>query len=184
MGADVTTWAPRIVSAYDRGSLGHVVDVGGGNGTLLASVLGAYPGLRGTVFEQPVTSEAACATLTAAGLDERSEVVSGSFFHRLPPGAEGYLLCAILHDWDDEAARAILRRCAEAAGGAGRVFVIEKTGADGESPRIDMDLRMLAYFGGRERGLSELIALAADAGLREAAVHPAGELSVLELTAS
>lgn len=184
MGRDVARWAVQIVPAYDWGTLGHVVDVGGGDGTLLQALLDAYPTLRGTVFDQPRTVDAARARLTAAGLDGRSTVIPGDFFDAVPPGAGGYLLSAILHDWDDGAARAILRRCAEAAGDGGRVFVIEKTGADGESPRTDMDLRVLAYFGGRERGVAAIAALGLQAGLSTAAVHPAGDLSIIELTAA
>jgi len=120
---------------------------------------------------------------TAAELADRSQVVAGSFFDPLPPGAGGYLLCAVLHNWNDEAARAILRRCAQAAGTDGAVFVVEKIGADGESVGTEMDLRALAYFGGRERGVAELTTLAADAGLDLAAVHPAGTLAIVELTA-
>lgn len=183
MGADVAADAPAIVSAYDWGSLGHVVDVGGGNGALLTAMLRAHPALRGTVLDLPDTAEAARTALTAAGVADRSDVVPGSFFDPLPPGAGGYLLSAILHDWDDDAARAILRRCAEAAGTDGAVFIVEKIGADGESLRTGMDLRMLAYFGGRERGVAELTALAADSGLSVAAVHPAGGLAIVELTA-
>lgn len=183
MGADVAAWAPAVVAAHDWGSLGHVIDVGGGNGTLLAALLAAYPGLQGTVFDLPEATEAARETFTAAGLSERSAVVSGSFFDPLPSGAGGYMLCAILHDWGDEAAGSILRRCAEAAGATGKVFVVEKTGADGDSPRTDMDLRMLVYSGGRERGVAELTALAGQVGLGVATVHRAGDLSILELRA-
>jgi hypothetical protein len=184
MGADVAAWAPLVVAAYDWGSLGHVIDVGGGDGTLLVALLNAHQGLRGTVLDQPQTAEAARKKLQAAGFGDRCDVVSGSFFDPLPPGAGGYVLCAILHDWDDEAAQAILRRCAQAAGRTGTVFVVEKTGFDGESPRTDMDLRMLVYFGGRERGVAELTALAVESGLRLVAVHPSGDLSVLELMAT
>jgi hypothetical protein len=184
MGADVAAWAPAVLAARDWGPLGHVIDVGGGDGTLLAALLRAHPSLRGTVFDQPSTAQAARTTLTAAGLADRSDVVPGSFFDPLPAGAGAYVLSAILHDWNDESARAILRRCAEAAGKAGIVFVVEKTGADGESPRTSMDLRMLAYFGGRERGVAELTALAASAGLRRVAVHRGGDLSIIEFTAS
>jgi hypothetical protein len=183
MGADVTAWAPAIVAACDWGSLGHVVDVGGGNGSLLAALLREHPALRGTVVDLPSTAEAARTALTVAGLADRSQVVAGSFFDPLPPGAGGYLLCAVLHNWNDEAARAILRRCAQAAGTDGAVFVVEKIGADGESVGTEMDLRALAYFGGRERGVAELTTLAADAGLDLAAVHPAGTLAIVELTA-
>jgi hypothetical protein len=184
MGSDIAADAPAIVSAYDWGSLRHVIDVGGGNGALLAAMLSSHPALRGTVFDQPHTSKAARRTLAAAGLADRSDVLAGSFFDPLPPGAGGYLLSAIIHDWGDDAARTILRRCAEAAGTDGAVFIIEKIGADGETLRTGMDLRMLAYFGGKERGVAELTALAADSGLKVAAVHPAGTLSILELTAA
>ena len=75
-----------------------------------------------------------------------------------------------------------MRRCAEAAGTQGRVFVAEKMVTDTDT-RTEMDLRVLPYFGGRERGVPELTALAADAGLRIAAVHPAGTITIMELTA-
>ena len=183
MGFDVAAWAPAIVSAYDWGSLGHVIDVGGGNGSLMIALLAEHAALRGTVVDLPRTAGVARERLTTAGLPERSDVVAGSFFDPLPPGAGGYLLVAIIHDWDDEDARAILHRCAEAAGAHGRVFVVEKIGSDGVSPNTEMDLRMLAYFGGRERGLGELTALAEDSGFDVAAVHSAGAISIIELCA-
>lgn len=181
MGHDVAADAPDIVSAYDWGSLGHVIDVGGGNGALLIALLTAHPAMRGTVFDLPATAEAARRALTAAGLAGRADVVPGSFFDPLPPGAGGYLLSAILHNWNDDAACAILRRCAEAAGTEAPVFVVEKIGADGESLRTGMDLMMLVYFGGKERGVAELTVLAERAGFRVARVHPAGKLAIVEL---
>lgn len=181
MGSDVASWARDIASAYDWGSLAHIVDVGGGNGTLLAALLVEYPTLRGTVLDQAATVTAARETLRAADLEHRSDVVAGSFFDPLPPGADGYVLSAILHDWDDDSARTILRRCAEAAAPRGRIFVIENTGSDGESPSTAMDLRMLAYYGARERGVAAISALAADSGLHTAAAHQAGNLSIVEL---
>ena len=182
MAADVTAWAPNIVAAYDWGSLGHLVDVGGGNGALLAALLLQHPRLRGTVLDLPGAALAARGTLAAAGLADRAHAVAGSFFDPLPPDAGGYLLCAILHDWDDQAALAILRRCAEAAGAGGRVLVVEKLATEAD-PRTEMDLRVLAWFGGRERDLAQLTALAEAAGLRVAAVHPAGATPVVELAA-
>src|ERR1700687_2356232 len=128
MGCDVAADAPDMVSAYDWGSLGHVVDVGGGNGALLIALLTAHPALRGTVFDQPATAEAAREALKAAGFGDRADVVAGSFFDPLP-GADGYLLSAILHDWDDEAAVRILTRCEEAAGPEAPVFVAGQSGS-------------------------------------------------------
>jgi O-methyltransferase domain len=184
MGVDVSADAPDVAAGYDWDSLGHLVDVGGGNGALLAVILREHPTLRGTVLDLPATVEAARTMLAEAGLADRSDVVAGSFFDPLPPGAGGYLLSAIVHDWDDASARAILRRCAEAAGPDGAVFVVEKIlGADGETLRTGMDLRMLAYFGGKERGVAALTALAGDAGLRLVAVHPAGPMAIIEYRA-
>jgi hypothetical protein len=182
MGADVALEAPAIVAAYDWGSLGQVVDVGGGNGTLLIALLRAYPDLRGAVVDLPSAAEAARNALNAAGLSARSEAIAGSFFDAIPAGAGGYLLSAVVHNWDDEPARAILGACARAAAPAGRVFVIERVTAGGEPPSTSRDLRMLVYFGARERNLDELTALAAEAGLHRVAVHDAEVNSILELS--
>ncbi|MFD7703702.1 methyltransferase [Streptomyces caelestis] len=184
MGADLAaTRRADIVSGYDWGSLGHVVDVGGGDGSLLIALLSAHPRLRGTVVDLPATVGKARTALADAGLADRADAVAGDFFEPLPPGAGGYLLSSVIHDWDDDGARAILSRCAQAARPGGRVLVVERVGADGESPGTAMNLRMLAYYGGKERGVAELSALAGECGLVVTAVHPAGALSVLELTA-
>lgn len=181
MGADVSSDAPAIAAGYDWGALGHVIDVGGGNGALLIHILNRHPTLRGTVFDLPDTAEAARVQVAAAGLADRADAVAGSFFDPIPPGAGGYLLSAILHDWDDASAQAILRRCAEAASPTGRVFIVEKIGGDGQTLRTGMDLRMLVYFAGRERSAAELAAIGQACDLRLAAVHPAGPLAILEL---
>ncbi|MEU6889832.1 methyltransferase [Streptomyces viridosporus] len=138
--------------------------------------------MRGTVVDLPDTAATARTALADAGLADRGDAVAGDFFEPLPPGAGGYLLSSVIHDWGDDEARAILRRCAQAARPGGRVLVVERIGADGESPGTAMDLRMLAYYGGKERGVAELSVLAEQCGLAVAAVHPAGALSVLELT--
>jgi O-methyltransferase len=182
LGADVAERSPGIVTGYDWGSLGHVVDVGGGDGSLLIALLSEYPNLRGTVVDLPSAAETARKALTAAGLAHRGDVVAGSFFDPLPPGAGGYVLSLIIHDWADDEARAILRRCAEAAGADGSVFVIETIGDDGDAPHTGMDLRMLVVYGAKERGVAELAALGADVGLRLAGVHRAGPSVIVELT--
>ena len=179
MGADVSADAPLIVSAYDWGALGHVVDVGGGDGTLLIALLTEYATLRGTVVDMPDTAEAARKMLDAAGLSDRADAVAGDFFGELPAGAEGYLLSAVVRDWGDDDARAILRNCAAAAGEDGAVLVIEKIT---DALWTETDLRGLTQFGGgRERDVPELTALAESAGLAVAAVHTAGAIAIVEL---
>jgi precorrin-6B methylase 2/predicted transcriptional regulator len=181
MGSDVDAEAPAIVAAYEWGSLEHVVDVGGGNGSLLIALLTAFPTLRGTVVDLPGASEAARQKLARAGLAQRADVVAGSFFDPLPHGAAGYLLSAVIHNWSDDAAREILRRCARAAEGGGAVFVVERPTAEETSSSTARDLRMLAYFGGRERSLAEIAALATESGLEVVAVHPAPPNAIVEL---
>lgn len=176
-----------IAAGYDWGALSHVIDVGGGKGALLAAILARHPGMRGTLVELARPAAAAAATLAAAGIDERCEIVTGSFFEPLPAGADAYVLSGVLHDWDDERALAILRRCAEAAGASGRMLVIEEglfddAGASGL--RSEMNLRMLAYTGGRERTLGELAELASGVRLRVSSVHRVTSYrSIVELRA-
>lgn len=183
MSAAVRARAGEIVAGYDWATLRHVVDVGGGDGSLMVALLTGHPGLRGTVVDLPDIAAAARASLAEAGLADRSHVVAGSFFDPLPAGAGGYVLSLVTHNWSDQDVRTILRRCAEAAGSEGSVLVVERIRAEGGSPHTGMDLRMLVYTGGKERGVTELVGLAGDAGLRVTAVHPAGELTIVAFAA-
>src|SRR4029453_9354512 len=135
-----TSLRPTIGDRWDMWSRAVVA-----MGALLAALLREHPDLRGTVLDLPGAAETARTALTAAGLADRADIVASSFFDPLPPGAGGYLLCAVMHDWDDGSARAILRRCAEAAGTHGGVFVVEKFVTDSDH-RTEMDLRVLVYF--------------------------------------
>ncbi|WP_245252030.1 acetylserotonin O-methyltransferase [Streptomyces sp. KCTC 0041BP] len=191
-GASFDTWmsssapdrAQAIIAGYAWGDLGDLVDVGGGNGSLLVALLRAFPQLNGTLVDMSEPAATAQRALEAAGLTDRGRAVVGSFFDPLPKGAKGYLLSLIIHDWGDAEAVEILARCAEAAGADGSVFVVENLGADGETPPAGMDLRMLAFSGGKERGLAELAGLAERAGLRIVARHGAGTLSIVEMAAA
>lgn len=173
---------PAVAGAYNWGALDHVVDVGGGNGSLLIALLNTYPRLRGTLVELPRPAAAASAAFMSAHLHDRADIVTGSFFHSLPANAGGYLLSSVVHDWDDSDAVAILRRCAQAAGQRGKVLLVEQTQPQGgKAMRTAMNLRMLAYFRGRERSLDELTSLAAAANLTVTSVHPVGFRSILEM---
>ncbi|WP_017608887.1 methyltransferase [Nocardiopsis xinjiangensis] len=180
MGARMVEHARNLSGMYGWGSLTDVVDVGGGNGTLLAVLLGRFPRLRGTVLDLEGPARTARETFRYAGLDDRADAVAGSFFDPLPPGRDAYLLCWVLHDWDDDSALAILRRCAEAAGPTGQVLVAEYGGDDRQVTEVDV--RMLAYFNGRERGAEGLSALAAEAGLCLAGEHSLHGITLTEFT--
>lgn len=166
-----------LVDGYDWGRFGHIVDVGGGSGTLLAAVLGAHPDMRGTLVERN-------ATIERNALSDRIGYLAGNFFDELPPGADAYVLLNVVHNWGDTQATAILRRCAEATGRHGRVLVIETVvGAGGDEAGLArLDLLMLLTCGGRERTSEQYAELAEKAGLALRSVHPTGSgLSILEL---
>jgi len=155
---------PEIQVTGGWESVRTVVDVGGGTGSLLAEILRARPGVRGTLVDLPATVARSAETFRAAGVAERVTAVGQSFFDPLPAGADLYLLKSVLFDWPDREASAILRRCAEAARPAGRVLVLNGVSPD-EEGAASPELMMLVLVGGRERTLAEFRELARSAGL-------------------
>jgi hypothetical protein len=163
-----------VLAAYDFGRFGTVVDVGGGNGALLAALLAAHPHLRGILFDQPHVVSGAPPVLEAAQVVDRCEIVGGSFFSSVPEGGDAYVLKSIIHDWEDEECVAILRSCRSAMSEEAAVLVIERDlGAPNENPAAKLsDLNMFVMPGGRERTLDEYATLFERAGLRRLAAHP------------
>jgi O-methyltransferase domain/Dimerisation domain len=163
-----------LLDAFDFGRFATVVDVGGGNGALLSALLGAYPAMRGIVFDQPHVVVNARSTLEAAGVADRCAVVGGSFFEEVPQGGDAYALKSVLLDWEDGEAAAILRVCRNAMTPGARLLVIERiVGAPNEDPRTKFsDLNMLVAPGGRERTIEECRALLESAGFRLAEATP------------
>ncbi|MEU7023883.1 methyltransferase [Streptomyces sp. NPDC046203] len=164
MAASMECVVPALLAEGDWQDVRHVVDVGGGSGTLLAAVVGSRPDMRGTLVDLERPAAEAVRNLAAAGLDGRCEVVAGSFFDPLPAGADVYLLANVLLNWADEQAVDILRRCAEAVDSGGRVMVLEGM-LDVQTDQTDLDLRMLVYLDGRMRTTEELRELGGEAGL-------------------
>jgi hypothetical protein len=171
-----TSWevAQAIAAAYDFGSFEAVIDVGGGDGIVLAAILQRYPHLRGAVLDQPHVMEDARQVAARYGVDGRTRLVAGDFFEAVPPG-DVYVLKTILHDWDDARAARILQRCREAMSPRGRVLVVEgllpERAVQGEN-RFLGDVMMLVETGGRERTEREYRALFAAAGLALSEIRP------------
>jgi hypothetical protein len=153
-----------IAGTYDFSRFTHIVDVGGGRGSLLSAIMRAHPRVRGTLFDQ--------AHVVADVKIEGVEVVGGSFFEAVPRGGDAYVLKWIIHDWDDDDAVAILRTCAAVLDGDARVVLIER---DLTVPAASwLDLQMLIMLGGRERTEEEYAALFRTAGLESAGATPIG----------
>lgn len=155
--------APQIAERFDWSRFSEIVDVGGGDGNVLETILRAHPTLRGQVVDLPPSAAAAAERFAAAGLTDRATAVPGSFFDPLPAGADAYVLSDIVHNWDDDNVRKILTRCREAAAPDSTVVVIESI--RGQDASTAIDLGMLMCFGGRERTVDEIAMLASDSGL-------------------
>jgi ubiquinone/menaquinone biosynthesis C-methylase UbiE len=176
-----------VVATYDFSGFGTIMDVGGGNGELLAGILKANPGLRGVLFDQPHVIERARKKIGGLGLRDRCSLASGDFFKELPAGCDAYVFKSVIHDWNDEQAAAILRNCHRAMEPGAKVLLVE-----GVYPvRIDQsetsrgvtgnDVNMLVCTGGRERSEREFQALFEAAGLRFLGIVPTqSRVSVVE----
>ena len=190
--ADRTAPAARdMLQAYDFGRFRTLMDVGGSYGALLAAILQVRPGLTGQVFDLPSLREASTAYLERMGVADRARFTGGSFFEEIPAGADAYMLKSIIHDWDDAEAVQILRNCAAAAGGEGRVLVMDRIAPElaGEDPAdrftLQSDLMMLTANGGLERTLKEFQAIYDQAGLKLQSVTPtAAGFAVMETRAA
>jgi hypothetical protein len=167
-----------ITRAYDFSGVRSLVDVGGGHGLLLATVLRAYPAMRGVLFDLPEVVAGAAPALEAAGIADRCAVVGGDFFAAVAPGGDAYVLRQIIHDWDDARAAAILTNCRRAMRDGGMVLVVERAIAPDHRQamaELHLDMEMLVNVGGIQRTEAEHRALFAASGLRLSAVVPLGD---------
>jgi hypothetical protein len=173
-----------ITASYDFSSIQTLVDVAGGEGLLIASILKSNPTLKGVVFDQPHVIERAKRFLEVEGLLERCQQAAGNFFESVPEGGDAYILKYIIHDWDDERAIAILKQCHKVMPDNGKLLVVEKVIPPGNQPSISkfFDLHMLAVTsGGRERTEAEYRALFEKAGFKLTRIVPTQrEVSIIE----
>jgi hypothetical protein len=173
-----------VISAYDFSSFGTVIDVGGGQGTLLATILQATANARGVLFDLPHVIASARTTIGQAGQSTRCEFRDGNFFDAVPSGGDAYLLKKIIHDWDDNRAISILQNCRRAIPRAGRLLLIEPIIPPGNGPSFNklLDLLMLVWTGGgKERTEAEHLTLLASAGFELARIIPtASPVSIIE----
>ena len=176
-----------VTAAYDFSRLGTLVDVGGGQGALISSILAANPALRGILFDIPPVIESARGRIGEAGLAGRCELVAGDFFASVPAGGDAYVLKWVIHDWDDEHGVAILGSCRRAMARDGRLLLVERVVPERVDQSADTqgivlgDLNMLLWTGGRERTAAEYRALLASGGFTLARIVPtATQFSIIE----
>ena len=169
-----------IVEAYDFSKFRRIVDVGGGHGLLLATILSANPHLRGVLYDLP-SVVAGASTLRQEAISERYEVIGGDFFEEVPAGADAYVLKGIIHDWNDHAALKILKNCRQAIPPNGTLLLVETVLSQATDPASAlMDMLMMVLTSGRERTESEFRSLLQEAAFSMTRVIRAGAVSLIE----
>jgi len=185
----MTAWsAPAVAAAlkaYDFGGIGVLVDVAGGHGHVLTSILQAYPAMRGVLFDLDHVIAGAGPLIDAAGVAARCETSIGDFFTAVPTGGDAYIMKNIIHDWDDDRAITILKKIRTAFEGRknGRVLLLESVIPPGNQPDFGklIDIEMLLMPGGRERTAEEFRALFDRAGFELTRIVPTeSPLSIVE----
>jgi hypothetical protein len=179
----ISTWeAKAVVAAYDFPRIGTLVDVAGGHGLMIMTILKANRKMRGILFDLPHVTAGAASLLR--GVADRCQVVSGDFFTSVPEGGDDYIMKHILHDWDDQRAIQILRNCGSAMRRGGKVLIVDSVIPSGNTAHYGklLDLEMLALTPrGRERTQAEFQDLLHRSGFKFRRVIPTEtHLSVVE----
>lgn len=179
---------PAAAAAYDFGRWGSLMDVGGGNGMLLASILKSHPKLQGVLADLPhVLERARERGLLSGELEGRAKMQVCDFFREIPSGCRAYVMKSVIHDWDDEKAHKILSNCRRAVPNDGALLLVEFGLAEGNQPSPGklIDVAMLVLTGGRERTTDEYRDLLGSAGFRlnRAVPTPTGMMIIEALPA-
>lgn len=175
--------ASAVVAAYDFSQFKSIVDVGGGKGALLTTILKDQPHMRALLFDLPETGQAAHEFIAASGLEARCAFRGGNFFEHIPQGHDAYVLAHVLHDWNDDDSVSILRKCRELMPTKARLLIVEAVLPDGNTPHHGklMDLLMLTVTGGAERSRGQFARILAKSGFSLSQVYPTGtHQSVIE----
>lgn len=140
----------EIATSYDFSGIHKLVDVGGGQGTLIASILKANPEMQGILFELRTVIAGAKSLIEAEGVENRCSLIAGDFFDSVPSGGDAYMLKHIMHNWEDERARAILKNCHRAMVENDKLLVIEEVIPSGNEPCSGklFDVTMMVLFPG------------------------------------
>lgn len=177
--------AGQVAAGINFTNVKTVVDIGGGDGTLLKAILTTHPHLNGICFDSPSGVAEAPGVLEEAGLSHRCEVVAGDFFESVPEGGDLYIIKSVFQDWDNEPAANLLRTVrANMPENATLLIVgsvLTDTATTTEPVMFLTDANMLVTAGGRERTESEFRTLLEETGFDVDVVarNAAGPLSII-----
>jgi O-methyltransferase domain/Dimerisation domain len=181
----ISTWESRaVVAAYDFSGIRTLVDVAGGHGLMIMTILKANRNMHGILFDLPHVTAGAATLLRSGGVADRCQILSGDFFASVPEGSDAYIMKHIIHDWDDERAIQILRNCHSAMRCGAKVLIVDSVIPSGNAAHFGklLDLEMLALTPrGRERTQAEFRDLLQRSGFKfRRAIPTETHLSLIE----
>ncbi len=140
-GANMT-----IAKKFSWQSYNSAVDVGTAQGDLICQVLLANPHITGIGFDLPEVGPIFEDYAAANGVSPRIHFHPGSFFDAPIPHADVVMMGHILHDWDLNTKRMLIRKAYEALPSGGALIVYESIIDDDRSKNafgLLMSLNML-----------------------------------------
>jgi hypothetical protein len=160
--------ADAVVAACDLSGVHTLIDIGGGQGRLIAAILRRNSAMRGVLFNLPHVIDSADRQ-KVQDVAPRLEFVAGDFFKAVPTGGDLYILKEILHDWDDARAREILANCHQAMHANATLLIIEHVICPANQPCSAklVDIQMMVRTGGRNRTQDEFRELLVASGFTE-----------------
>jgi hypothetical protein len=184
MGKVSAAVAAGIIRAYDFSTVKTFVDIGGGNGTLAATILQANPHLRGIIFDLPDVIERTIPHLMTTQMADRCEAIGGDFFTSVPSGGDAYIMKWIIHDWPDDRCVKILKNCYAAMAKDAKLLVVDMVMPEQATPStqaVMWDLHMMVMLNGIERTETEFRHLFSSAGFNLTQVIPTESgMSIIE----
>lgn len=165
--------SPAVVDAYSFEGIHSIVDVGGGHGLLLATIMARNPQMKGTLYDEPHVIEGA-KNGPLKPVMERCTIAFGDMFSSVPAGADAYIMKHIIHDWPDELCVKILKSCRKGVNPGGKLLVVDdviQPGNDFYAGKL-LDLQMLIFPGGKERTEKQFRELFAAGGWKLSRVVP------------
>ena len=176
-------------SNYDLSDAQYLIDVGGGEGWLIAAVAPHYPNLKATVFDEAHVVSGAAAVFERAGVSDRANGVAGDMFVSVPEGADVYVLSSILFSYDDDEVVKVLSNIRAAMAPAGKVLILEPILPEGNDPHPGklLDVTQLALHRGGVRTMAQWTSVFTRAGLRLADTRemwPAGPTDLIVAAAA
>jgi hypothetical protein len=135
-----------LIDVYDFSRFNTVMDVGGGQGGLIARIVKQF-GCKGILFDVPYVAETAPAYLEKQGIDKDAvQIITGDVFVEVPKGADAIVMKYFISAWNDEDAMKILHNCKQALPPHGKIILLQAFVPDLDEPKVAPDGIMPGIF--------------------------------------